>query len=74
MKNIQLGYTLPESIAKKYKLRFYIAAKNLITITKYSGFDPEVGATTSNSVLERGYDRGTYPQARMYLIGANLNF
>jgi TonB-linked SusC/RagA family outer membrane protein len=74
LKNIQLGYTLPASMTEKIKinkLRLYIGAKNLFTITKYTGFDPEVNETT---ILERGFDRGTYPQSRMYLIGINLMF
>ncbi len=74
LKNIQLGYSLPVSITEKAKikkLRVYIGAKNLFTITKYSGFDPEVNETT---ILERGFDRGTYPQARMYMVGINLMF
>lgn len=74
LKNIQLGYTVPTSVLNKIKIarmRVYIGAKNLLTFTKYSGFDPEVGET---SILERGFDRGTYPQAKMYTIGLNLAF
>lgn len=74
LKNIQLGYTLPASVSRKVKierLRIYIAAKNLLTFTNYTGFDPEVGETT---ILERGFDRGTYPQAKMYSIGLNVSF
>jgi TonB-linked SusC/RagA family outer membrane protein len=74
LKNIQLGYTLPVSLTSKVKidrLRLYIGAKNLLTFTKYTGFDPEVGETT---LLERGFDRGTYPQSKMFIVGINLNF
>ncbi len=74
LKNIQLGYSLPFSILQKIKaqkLRIYLGATNLITFTKYSGFDPEVNET---SILERGFDRGTYPQSRMYMIGINCLF
>lgn len=74
LKNIQLGYTLPVSLTSKVnidKLRIYIGAKNLLTFTKYTGFDPEVGETT---LLERGFDRGTYPQSKMYIVGLNLSF
>ncbi len=79
LKNIQLGYTLPASLTQKVKiekLRVYIGAKNLLTFTKYSGFDPEVGENTTipNSILERGFDRGTYPQSKMFLLGLNLTF
>lgn len=74
LKNIQLGYTLPLATTQKMKIqkmRIYVGAKNLLTFTKYSGFDPEVGETT---ILERGFDRGTYPQSKMYILGINLIF
>jgi TonB-dependent starch-binding outer membrane protein SusC len=74
LKNIQIGYTLPQHVSSKIKaerLRFYIGAKNLLTFTKYTGFDPEVGETT---LLERGFDRGTYPQSRMFVFGVNASF
>ncbi|MDA3930270.1 MAG: TonB-dependent receptor [Prolixibacteraceae bacterium] len=74
LKNIQLGYTIPLAKTQKMKiqrLRLYVGAKNLLTLTNYSGFDPEVGETT---ILERGFDRGTYPQSKMYTFGVNLIF
>jgi TonB-linked SusC/RagA family outer membrane protein len=81
LKNIQLGYTLPASLTQKVKiakLRVYVGAKNLLTFTKYTGFDPEVGENTlggvPNPILEQGFDRGTYPQSKMYLVGLSLTF
>jgi len=74
LKNIQIGYTLPKSVISKLKierLRVYLGAKNLLTFTKYTGFDPEVGETT---LLERGFDRGTYPQSKMFIFGINASF
>jgi TonB-linked SusC/RagA family outer membrane protein len=74
LKNIQLGYTFPSSFNKKLNItsaRVYIGVKNLLTFTKYTGFDPEVGETT---ILERGFDRGTYPQAKLFTFGINLSF
>ena len=68
LKNMQIGYTLPEHITKKFycnRLRFYVTASNLFTITKYSGYDPEVG----NSI-----DYGNYPQSRTFTFGLNANF
>lgn len=73
LKNIQLGYTLPNNLTQKVglsKMHFYISAVNLLTFTKYSGFDPEIGVT---NVLDMGVDRGTYPQARTFIIGASLS-
>ena len=75
LKNVQLGYTLPSqwlSKAKIDKLRFYVTANNLVTITQYSGLDPEIG--TIGGALELGIDKGFYPQARTFLGGIQLNF
>lgn len=72
IKNIQLGYTLPNKLTRKYfvdRLRLYVAAENLLTLTGYKGFDPEINADASN-----GIDRGYYPQARTLTVGLNLNF
>lgn len=72
MKNIQLGYTIPQQIIRRARinnLRFYIAADNLFTITKYTGFDPELGATSPLSI---GIDRGVYPQSRTYRLGVTV--
>ena len=72
IKNLQLGYTLPSSIAKGVfsKIRFYGAVKNAFTFTKYSGYDPEI----SGGILGTGVDLGTYPQARTFLLGLDLKF
>lgn len=75
IKNVQLGYSLPQSLLGKLqiqKFRVYVAAQNLLTITKYSGLDPEIG--TVGGALELGIDQGFYPQARMFLTGVNLTF
>jgi hypothetical protein len=48
-------------------MRIYYAGTNLLTFTKYSGFDPEIGAGL-------GIDRGIYPQARVNTIGLNITF
>ena len=73
MKNLSLGYTLPRNLTQKFsvsRLRVYAMAENLVTWTKYWGFDPEIG--TSGTSL--GVDYGVYPQARTFTIGFNLNF
>jgi len=74
LKNITLGYTIPESISQKIKiskLRVYVSATNLLTITKYKGSDPEIGAKGS---LDVGIDRNIYPQPRTFIFGLNLSF
>ena len=68
LKNAQIGYTLPKHLTQKIhcsRLRFYVTASNLFTITKYSGYDPEVGG---------GVDYGNYPQSRTFTFGLNANF
>ena len=73
LKNIQIGYTLPAALTQKVfvsSLRFYVAAENLFTFTKYHGFDPEI----SSGGTSLGVDYGVYPQARTWTIGANLTF
>ena len=47
------------------KCRLYVTANNLLTLTKYTGYDPEVGG---------GVDYGNYPQARTYMFGTTINF
>lgn len=74
LKNMTLGYTLPESISQKVKmskLRIYVSSNNLLTFTKYKGFDPEIGAKSS---LDVGIDRNVYPQARTIIFGLNIGF
>ena len=74
LRNAQLGYTLPSSVAKKMKMqnvRFYISGQNLFTISSYSGLDVEVGQSSS---LSRGVDYGIYPQAITFTGGVNITF
>lgn len=74
LKNICLGYTLPKSITRKFyvdNLRFYVMAENLVTFTKYHGYDPEISSGSDKSL---GVDWGVYPQARTWTIGFNLGF
>ncbi len=73
LKNVTLGYTLPITWTSKAfisRLRIYVSASNLLTFTKYDGFDPEI-ASGGTSL---GVDRGVYPQARTFYFGVNLNF
>ena len=73
LKNLQLGYTIPESVTSKINigsLRVYIQGVNLFTITHYSGLDPELGGDDTNF----GIDAGNYPLVKQYLIGLNVSF
>ena len=78
MKNITLGYTLPKKYARYLhieSLRVYANIQNLFTITGYDGYDPEVGASTSDSQgYSFGVDNGRYPSPTVYSFGINLAF
>jgi TonB-linked SusC/RagA family outer membrane protein len=74
LKNIQIGYTIPGKILRKIKvesLRFYLAGNNLLTLTKYQGFDPDI---SSPNALSAGVDYGFYPQAKNIMGGVQLKF
>ena len=74
LKTAQLGYTLPEKWTKVVfiqKFRVYVAGENLLTFTKYEGFDPEMASDGYTTI---GVDRGIYPQARTITIGASITF
>ena len=73
LKNVSLRYTLPINGTYLSSVQFYLTGTNLITITDYSGFDPEVSALGGNS-LAPGVDLGTYPRQKGYTIGANVKF
>jgi TonB-dependent starch-binding outer membrane protein SusC len=71
IKTLQVGYTLPLSILEKIgltKVRVYVSGNNLATLTKYTGFDPEIGGGSF------GIDRGFYPQARSFMFGLSAGF
>jgi len=76
LKNISLGYTFPKAWTKKLaieNLRIYANIQNLVTITKYSGYDPEVGASTTSANVF-GLDNGRYPSPTTYSFGLNVTF
>ena len=71
LKTFQLGYTLPRVLTKRVgvdRFRLFVMAENLITWTKYWGFDPEIGSSTTSL----GVDYGVYPQARTWSVGFNI--
>lgn len=71
LKVLQFGYSLPADIVNKIdasKVRFYLSAENLFTMTKYTGYDPEIGGGVF------GIDKGVYPQARSFMLGVQLQF
>jgi len=74
LKTMQFGYTLPQQIMQKVsvqRLRLFVTAENLLTFTKYDGFDPEIAA---GDYFNIGVDKGIYPQSRTISVGANITF
>jgi TonB-dependent starch-binding outer membrane protein SusC len=83
LKNLQLGYTLPNNIASKIgmgKVRVYVQGMNLVTLTKYSGLDPDVTISNitegynSQRDLSLGVDFGRIPLTKSIVIGTNIEF
>jgi len=76
LKNLSIGYTVPANLSKKVtasKARVYVSAQNLLTFTKYSGLDPEIGIQNGNPIFN-GVDNGVYPSSRFVTVGLNVTF
>ncbi|MFN3488077.1 MAG: SusC/RagA family TonB-linked outer membrane protein, partial [Emticicia sp.] len=77
LRNVTLAYNLPKALVSKVKLsnvRVYFTGQNLLTFTKYSGWDPEVNADDVVSNIALGYDFYTTPQAKTFMGGLNISF
>lgn len=76
--NVTVGYTLPVKTVAKLrmsKVRFYVTANNLLVISKYSGFDPEVSVRRNNGdPTIAGLDYSAYPKSRSFIFGINATF
>jgi len=75
LKNIVLGYNMPKQFLQKFKIqkvRLYVSAQNILTITKYPGFDPEVNYRGAGSTLNQGLDYASYPNAKSFTVGLNI--
>jgi TonB-dependent starch-binding outer membrane protein SusC len=85
LKTAQIGFTLPDNLAKKLTIsrcRIYIAADNLVTWTRYKGYNPDIGNMSNDPIRSdgtggksnAGIDQQLYPLAKTYHIGLQLNF
>jgi hypothetical protein len=83
LKSLTIGYNLPKSVLTKLRMTrcmIYFTSENLLTFTKYKGFDPEVSAFSgssnnpTNQNTAPGVDYGTYPQSRDFILGLNISF
>jgi hypothetical protein len=76
IQNLSVGYNVPQKVLDKVKLstlKVYVNAQNLYTFTKYSGYDPEIGAFNQSSLLQN-IDRGRYPSPMSVTFGVNIGF
>jgi hypothetical protein len=80
LSNVQLTYTIPNNIMKKVGIagaQIYIQGQNILTVTKYTGMDPDINIRTSennNQDFHMGIDEGAYPVAKTYLLGLKFKF
>lgn len=78
LKNMTLGYTVPKTVISKLKMsqaRVYVTGQNIVTFTKYSGLNPEIGyAAGGQKYSQLNVDYAQYPLARTWTIGATLSF
>ena len=76
LRNISLAYDFAKLINRPFiqRLQLVLMARNIVTFTKYTGFDPEVSSGTSNSAFDRGVDHNTIPNLKTYQIGLNVGF
>jgi len=76
LRNITFSYNLPMQLTKSAKVnnvKIYASATNVLTVTNYSGYDPEANTFGQNSFII-GYDQGGYPMAKTFILGINLGF
>ncbi|MDR2470462.1 MAG: TonB-dependent receptor [Tannerella sp.] len=78
LKDITLGYNLPERYTRfaRAQVRLFVSAQNLLTFTKYKGYDPEASRNGDNETdeLTLGIDLGAYPTAKSFLAGVSITF
>ena len=78
VRTMQLGYSLPKTLINKWgmqRLRVYVLAENLFTLSNYSGYDPEIGVSPDGGGgAQYGIDRGAYVQPRSFLVGLSVGF
>ncbi|GMN11310.1 TonB-dependent receptor [Croceitalea sp. MTPC9] len=73
LRNVKIGYTIPIKSSIFDNINFFVSGQNLITITDYSGFDPDVNSLSGNDI-KQGVDLAAYPAAKSYTLGLNVKF
>ncbi|MBS0028228.1 SusC/RagA family TonB-linked outer membrane protein [Chitinophaga sp. 22321] len=72
LKNVSVAYTIGKDILKAATAKIYVSAQNIVTITRYKGFDPE--ASTVGGDVDAGIDLGAYPSPKTVTVGLQLKF
>jgi hypothetical protein len=75
LKNVQLGYNIqPSRLGVKWIKNFqlYVSGQNLLTVTKYSWYDPEINTRGGSNSFSNGIDNAGYPNAKTYTVGARM--
>ena len=75
LKSLTFGYSVPKQFIERIRLsnlRVYVIGQNLLTWTKYTGFDPEI--TSGNNTVSQGTDSGIYPVSRTISAGLSVTF
>lgn len=78
LQNVTIGYSIPENLLDRInadRVRLYFTVQNLVTLTSYSGMEPEVGSSVgfNPDPLDFGLDQATFPQPRTFIVGLNFN-
>jgi hypothetical protein len=76
LRNISVGFDIAKVANLKYfkKLQLVLTGRNILTITDYTGFDPEISSGAVNSAFDRGVENGTLPNIKSYQVGLNVTF
>ncbi|MFH5882713.1 hypothetical protein ACG2F4_00265 [Halalkalibaculum sp. DA3122] len=77
VKTLTIGYTFDSDLVSQAganRLRVYATGRNLLTLTGYSGLEPEIGSLGTGTARDAGIDRFVYPQAKQFLVGIQLGF
>ncbi|CAN5206177.1 SusC/RagA family TonB-linked outer membrane protein [soil metagenome] len=76
LRNISLAFDLGKVVKLPYinRCQLVLTGRNLLTVTKYTGFDPEISSGASNSSFDRGIDHNTLPNTKSYQVGLNIGF
>ena len=74
LKTLSFSYRQPKKIASKVALEYTVSFENLITLTRYSGYDPEAAIYTNNNFTDNAIDRGAYPNPKGVYFSINMSF